>query len=383
MATKVYDTLIVGAGFTGIGTAIKLTQAGVDDFVIVEREDRVGGTWRDNTYPGAACDVPSLLYSFSFVKNPNWSRAYSPAGEICEHIEDMVDAFDLRRRIQFGVEVNRSRLRRRRGRVDAQPRCSASDSGPAPSCCPPVRCPTTSGRTSAVSTPTGPQDPQRALGSRLRLHRKTGRGHRYRRQRRADHPRTGQAGRLRQGLPAHARLGAAPAGRLDACRGAGALRESACHPRACPPGAVLGSRGHRDRHGVEHPAHLAGRPAGQGAHPVAGEGSVAATAAHPGLHSRLQTNADLQRLLPRAAARQLQADRLADRHDEPGRDPHQRRCRAPSGLHRVRHRVRRAPDRTAVPDHRARRTDTATRSGPAARRRTRASTPTATPTCSS
>ena len=105
--TKVYDTLIVGAGFTGIGTAIKLTQAGVDDFVILEREDRVGGTWRDNTYPGAACDVPSLLYSFSFVKNPNWSRAYSPAGEICEHIEGMVDAFDLRRRIQFGVEVNK------------------------------------------------------------------------------------------------------------------------------------------------------------------------------------------------------------------------------------------------------------------------------------
>ena len=90
--TKVYDTLIVGAGFTGIGTAIKLTQAGVDDIVILERDDRVGGTWRDNTYPGAACDIPSLLYSFSFVKNPNWSRAYSPAGEICEHIEDMVDA---------------------------------------------------------------------------------------------------------------------------------------------------------------------------------------------------------------------------------------------------------------------------------------------------
>ena len=90
--TEVYDTLIVGAGFTGIGTAIKLTQAGVDDFVILERADRVGGTWRDNTYPGAACDIPSLLYSFSFVKNPTWSRAYSPAGEICDHIEDMVDA---------------------------------------------------------------------------------------------------------------------------------------------------------------------------------------------------------------------------------------------------------------------------------------------------
>src|SRR5882757_9603833 len=102
----VYDTLIVGTGFTGIGTAIKLTQSGVDDFVMLERHERVGGTWRDNTYPGAACDVPSLLYSFSFVANPTWSRAYSPADEIRRHIEDMVDRFDLRRRIQFGTEVN-------------------------------------------------------------------------------------------------------------------------------------------------------------------------------------------------------------------------------------------------------------------------------------
>lgn len=103
---RTYDTLIVGAGFTGVGTAIKLIEAGVDDFIILDRSDRVGGTWRDNTYPGAACDIPSLLYSFSFVKNPDWSRAYSPAGEIRQHIEDMVDAFDLRRRIQFGIEVN-------------------------------------------------------------------------------------------------------------------------------------------------------------------------------------------------------------------------------------------------------------------------------------
>jgi cation diffusion facilitator CzcD-associated flavoprotein CzcO len=96
----------VGAGFTGVGAAIKLAEAGIDDFVILDRSDRVGGTWRDNTYPGAACDIPSLLYSFSFVKNAAWSRAYSPADEICRHIEDMVDTFDLQRRIQFGVEVN-------------------------------------------------------------------------------------------------------------------------------------------------------------------------------------------------------------------------------------------------------------------------------------
>ncbi|TFV56845.1 NAD(P)/FAD-dependent oxidoreductase [Mycobacterium sp. PS03-16] len=103
---QIHDTLIVGAGFTGVGAAIKLAEAGVDDVVILERSDRVGGTWRDNTYPGAACDIPSLLYSFSFARNPSWSRAYSPAGEICDHIEALVDEFDVRRRIRFGVEVN-------------------------------------------------------------------------------------------------------------------------------------------------------------------------------------------------------------------------------------------------------------------------------------
>ncbi|MGH3968953.1 MAG: FAD-dependent oxidoreductase, partial [Mycobacterium sp.] len=101
-----HAALIVGAGFTGLGAAIKLAQAGVDDFVILERSDRVGGTWRDTSYPGASCDVPSLLYSFSFVKNPRWSRTYSPADEIRRHLEDMTTRFDIRRRVRFGHEVN-------------------------------------------------------------------------------------------------------------------------------------------------------------------------------------------------------------------------------------------------------------------------------------
>src|ERR1700755_847075 len=103
-----YTTLIVGAGFTGLGTAIKLAEAGLadtDDIVILERADRVGGTWRDTTYPGASCDVPSLLYSYSFVKNPTWSRTYSPAPEICRHLEDMATKFDIRRHIRFKHEV--------------------------------------------------------------------------------------------------------------------------------------------------------------------------------------------------------------------------------------------------------------------------------------
>ncbi|HEU0189713.1 MAG TPA: NAD(P)/FAD-dependent oxidoreductase [Mycobacterium sp.] len=107
-ADHIYQALIVGAGFTGIGAAIKLTEAGIrgeNDIVILERGDRVGGTWRDTRYPGAACDIPSLLYSFSFAGNPTWSRAYSPAAEICAHIEEMADRFDVRRHIRFGTEV--------------------------------------------------------------------------------------------------------------------------------------------------------------------------------------------------------------------------------------------------------------------------------------
>ena len=104
-ANRVHQTLIVGAGFTGLGTAIKLRQAGVEDIVIVERGDSVGGTWRDNTYPGVACDIPSLLYSFSFVKNPSWSRAYPSGTEICEHIEAMTDQHGLRPLIRFNTEV--------------------------------------------------------------------------------------------------------------------------------------------------------------------------------------------------------------------------------------------------------------------------------------
>jgi cation diffusion facilitator CzcD-associated flavoprotein CzcO len=101
----IHDTLIVGAGFSGLGAAIRLAQAGVTDIVIAERSDRVGGTWRDTTYPGAACDIPSLLYSFSFVDDADWSRVYSPAHEICAHIEAMTDRYDLRRLIRFGVEI--------------------------------------------------------------------------------------------------------------------------------------------------------------------------------------------------------------------------------------------------------------------------------------
>lgn len=97
---------IVGSGFGGLGMAIRLRQAGFDDFVILERAAALGGTWRDNAYPGCQCDVPSHLYSFSFAPNPDWSRTFSPQPEIWDYLERCADRFDVRRSIVFGTEVH-------------------------------------------------------------------------------------------------------------------------------------------------------------------------------------------------------------------------------------------------------------------------------------
>jgi cation diffusion facilitator CzcD-associated flavoprotein CzcO len=86
---------IVGAGLSGLGMAIQLKQSGITDFTILERASDVGGTWRDNTYPGCACDVQSHLYSFSFALNPNWSHAYAPQSEILDYLHDCVVRFKL------------------------------------------------------------------------------------------------------------------------------------------------------------------------------------------------------------------------------------------------------------------------------------------------
>jgi cation diffusion facilitator CzcD-associated flavoprotein CzcO len=92
---------IIGAGFAGIGAAIRLKDRGITDFVVYERDTRVGGTWRDNTYPGAACDIPSRLYSYSFAPNPDWSHTYSGSAEILGYIEGMVDRAGIEPHIRF------------------------------------------------------------------------------------------------------------------------------------------------------------------------------------------------------------------------------------------------------------------------------------------
>ncbi|MGQ0618578.1 MAG: flavin-containing monooxygenase [Panacagrimonas sp.] len=103
--SRTIDVLIVGAGFAGLGAAIRLQQAGVTDIVILERGSEVGGTWRDNQYPGAACDIPSNLYSYSFAQNPEWSRGFSGSREILGYVHHLVDCFDLHRLIRFHHNV--------------------------------------------------------------------------------------------------------------------------------------------------------------------------------------------------------------------------------------------------------------------------------------
>jgi cation diffusion facilitator CzcD-associated flavoprotein CzcO len=97
--------VIIGAGFGGLGMAIHLKQAGIDDFTVIEKDDGVGGTWRVNRYPGCACDVPSHLYSFSFEPNPDWSRAYATQPEILAYMERCADKYGVRPHIRFGTKV--------------------------------------------------------------------------------------------------------------------------------------------------------------------------------------------------------------------------------------------------------------------------------------
>lgn len=96
---------IIGAGFAGVGAAIRLKDQGITDFVIFERDSRVGGTWRDNTYPGAQCDIPSRLYSYSFAPNPDWSQTYSGSAEILGYIDSMVESAGIAPHIRFGHNV--------------------------------------------------------------------------------------------------------------------------------------------------------------------------------------------------------------------------------------------------------------------------------------
>ncbi len=96
---------VIGAGMAGILAAIRLREAGLDDVTVFEKADRVGGTWRENRYPGLSCDVPSHLYSYSFAPNPEWSHRFSPGSEIQRYFERVADEHDVGSRVRFGDAV--------------------------------------------------------------------------------------------------------------------------------------------------------------------------------------------------------------------------------------------------------------------------------------
>ena len=129
------DHLVVGAGFAGIGVAIRLDRAGERDFLVIEKDGDVGGTWRANTYPGAACDVPSQLYSFSFAPNPDWSMSFSPQPEIEAYLRRVAERSGVLDRFAFHTaleearwdeDAQRWRVRTTRGEVTARTLVSGS-----------------------------------------------------------------------------------------------------------------------------------------------------------------------------------------------------------------------------------------------------------------
>lgn len=107
--TTQVDIAIIGAGFSGLGMAIRLKQAGIDDFTVIEREPEVGGTWYVNRYPGCGCDVQSHLYSLSFAPNPEWSRMFASQPEILAYLKDCADRFGVRPHLRLSTAVQAAR----------------------------------------------------------------------------------------------------------------------------------------------------------------------------------------------------------------------------------------------------------------------------------
>jgi len=105
-----YETIIIGAGISGIGTGIQLKKDNMHSFCLLEKSEDLGGTWRDNKYPGVAVDIPSISYCYSFEPNPNWSRLFAPGEEILRYINHCVDKYNIRKHIRFRSQVEKMRF---------------------------------------------------------------------------------------------------------------------------------------------------------------------------------------------------------------------------------------------------------------------------------
>jgi cation diffusion facilitator CzcD-associated flavoprotein CzcO len=138
-AREHHRVAIIGAGIAGVGLGVRLLQAGIEDFVILERNESVGGTWFEHTYPGCGCDIPTHLYSYSFARNPNWTRMFPRQHEILAYVRRIADVYGVTPRIRFETEMLHSEWDEREdvwcahrpGRSRAI--CSSARSGPRPS----------------------------------------------------------------------------------------------------------------------------------------------------------------------------------------------------------------------------------------------------------
>ena len=210
--------LIIGGGFSGIGAAVALEKAGIRDYLIADDNDGFGGTWRWNTYPGIAVDIPSFSYQYSFAKRPDWSRVYAPGAELRAYAEDCAQRYGLRAKTRFGVRVTGARFdeqahawtvsTRDGEEIVARHVIAATGvlTNPKPPDIP------------GVETFAGTTAPHRAVGSRRRPEGQARRGDRDGRLRRAAHPGDRGRGRAPDRLPADADLVPAEARPRDPAR---------------------------------------------------------------------------------------------------------------------------------------------------------------------
>ena len=217
---------ILGAGFGGLGMAIRLKEKGVEDFVVFERDEEVGGTWWANTYPGCQCDIPSHLYSYSFALNPEWTRTYPLQPEIRDYLRECADRYGVRPHLRLGCAIERAewddeaavwRLETNEGTFTAQVVIAAPGALSEP------RIPELPG----IESFGGTVVPHGRLEPRPRPDRAQGGGGRNRRERDPDRPPHPADRRARDGLPAHPAVGG-PAPRPADHR----LRAGALPPRA-------------------------------------------------------------------------------------------------------------------------------------------------------
>ena len=240
-ATEHHRIVIVGAGFAGLGMAISLRRRGIEDFLVLERGSSVGGTWRDNTYPGCACDVPSHLYSLSFAPNPDWTRSFSAQPEIHGYMKDTAARSGVDAQIRFDTEMTDAswdedaglwRIETSGG-LDDRTGPDLGDRRPDRAAAPRrARDRGLRGR----GLPLGPLEP------RLRPRRQAGRRDRHRRLGDPVRPPDPARGRRAPPLPAHAGLDRAaqrPPDQLDRARGSrAASRRSSASPAASISGAA-------------------------------------------------------------------------------------------------------------------------------------------------